>query len=132
VVVGNPNTGSSNPYNRLNGAAFAAPRPGSIGLESPINFVHNPGIGNWDVSLQKVFDVRERFHVQLRVDAFNIFNHPQFNTLNSTLNFQSLANPVPTNLPYNSSGQLVNPNGFGTVSGTRDPRFLQLVVRIVF
>ena len=132
VVVGNPNTGSSNPYDRLNPAAFAAPAPGSIGLESALNFAHSPGINNWDVSVQKTFDVRERLHFQFRVDGFNAFNHPQFNALNSTLNFSSLTNPVPTNLPYNSSGALVNVNGFGTVSGTRDPRFLQTVIRVTF
>src|SRR5262249_15668177 len=135
ALIGNPNTGSDDPYNRLNAAAFAAPKPGSLGLESPVRYVYNPGINNWDTSLQKTFSVKERLNFQLRVEAFNTFNHTQFAALNNTLNFQSLSNPVPTNLPYDSSGKLVNANGFGTIAsnnGVRDPRILQTALRITF
>ena len=111
---------------------FTAPKPGSVGLESGIRYVTNPGLNNWDISLQKSFTVTERMHMQFRVDAFNAFNHTQFSALNSTLNFASLSNPVPTNLPYDASGNLVNRNGFGTVSTSRDARVLQTAVRFQF
>jgi hypothetical protein len=68
----------------------------------------------------------------LRGEAFNIFNHTQFSGVNRSLTFSSLTNPVPTNLPYNSSGQLVNINGFGSISGVRSARVLQLVAKFVF
>jgi hypothetical protein len=84
------------------------------------------------LSLQKVFAVKERLRIELRLDAFNTFNHPQFNGINNTLNFSALPNPRPTNLPYNASGQLVNVNGFGTVSSVADPRILQTMIRIRF
>jgi hypothetical protein len=70
--------------------------------------------------------------MQFRVDAFNVFNHPQFSGVNSTLNFASLSNPVPTNLPFDSNGNLVNANGFGTVNASRDGRVLQTAIRIQF
>ena len=51
----------------------------------------------------------------------------------------SLAEPVPRlprsghhNLPYDASGNLVRPNGFGTITGVRAPRTLQLVTRLTF
>jgi hypothetical protein len=131
VLLGDPK-GSGGPYNQLNPAAFAAPKPGSLGLESGLRYVTNPGIKNFDMSLQRNVTVAEKVRMQFRVDAFNAFNHPQFSAINSTLNFQSLSNPVPTNLPYDSSGNLVNRNGFGTVSTSRDARVLQTAVRIQF
>jgi len=45
---------------------------------------------------------------------------------------RSLADPTPTNLPYDSTGKLVNPSGFGAVTAVRPPRTIQLQVRIVF
>jgi hypothetical protein len=131
-LIGRPSTGSSDPYNRLNEAAFVAPKQGSLGLESGLRYVTNPGIANFDISLQKSVSVAEKLRMQFRVDAFNAFNHPQFSAINSTLNFASLTNPVPTNLPYDSTGKLVNPNGFGTVSTSRDGRVLQTVIRLQF
>jgi len=132
VLNGNPQTTRSDPYRVLNPAAFAAPKPGSLGLESGVRYVTNPGIRNFDMSLQRSVSVAERVHMQFRVDAFNVFNHAQFSAVNSTLNFASLSNPTPTNLPFDSTGKLVNPNGFGTVSTSRDGRVLQTAIRIQF
>ena len=141
-VVGgaNPNTGSDNPYNRINPAAFGPPQVGSIGLESGVNFLTGPGINNWDLSLQKSFSIKEHAHVQFRIDAFNVLNHTQFGNsasgtasgINSTLNFASITNPTPTNLYLNASGAVNNINGFGTINSARDPRILQTVIRIQF
>jgi hypothetical protein len=82
--------------------------------------------------------------IELRADAFNVFNHTQFSGINSTLNFAVL-NPstnqyvnattsqngvfgsvingtfipvTPNNLTVNANGS-TNINGFGTVNGTR-------------
>ena len=136
-LVGNPLTGTSdNPYNRLNAAAFAPPTRPSIGIESPVNYVRGPGISNWDVSLQKNVFFKEKVHLEFRVDAFNVFNHTQFSGLNPTINFAcggvNCATWSVTNLPYDSAGRLVNKTGFGTISGVRSPRVMQLVMRFVF
>jgi hypothetical protein len=49
--------------------------------------------------------------VQLRLEVFNIFNHTNFTTLN-------LASTTPAT--------------FGSVSGVRDPRTMQLGVKFLF
>ena len=108
------------------------PAVGSIGLESGVNYLTGPGINNWDLSLQKEFSVKERAHLQFRVDAFNAFNHTQFSGVNSTLTFASLTNPTPTNLYLKPDGTVNNINGFGTVNEARNPRILQTVIRIQF
>lgn len=129
VIVGDPRTGSDNPFNRLNGLAFAVPAVGSRGLDSRVNYLNNPGINNWDMSLQKSFSL-ERVNLGMRLDAFNAFNHTQFSGINSGLSFNQAG--VPQNLAFDSSGKLVNPNGFGTVNGARDPRILQITMRVQF
>jgi hypothetical protein len=128
-----PNSGTSDsPYNRINPAAFLPPPVGSIGLDSPRNVVIGPGQNNFNMSLDKRIPIKENFNMDLRVDAFNVFNHTQFNGLENTINFTSLTNPTPTNLPYNAQGQLTNLFGFGSVSGVYPPRILQVVARFSF
>ncbi len=138
-VLGNPKTGSDNPYHRINPAAFGEPQPGNIGLGAGRNYLTGPGINNWDISLQKQFSIRERMTLQLRADTFNTFNHTQFggggsnnSGVNATLNYTSLTNSAITNLPFKADGSVNNINGFGTVAQARDPRIMQLVVRLVF
>ena len=131
-LIGNPSLATTDsPYNRLNPAAFAPASVGSIGLESSRNFLQNPGVNDWDMSLERNVHLTERAHLEFRVDAFNVFNHTQFSGINSGINFRSLADPTVTNLPYDH-GNLVNKNGFGTVNGVRPARILQTVVRLVF
>ena len=145
VIKGcNVYSGSDNPFNRLNTACFTAPQPGSLGLESGLNWLRAPGLINFDMSLQKEFAVKERLRFQFRVDAFNVFNHPNFTVLNSIISFSgAYPNVAVANAPYNSAGKLVNQNGFGTVGTTNGidsntavlpapPRILQLVVRLQF
>jgi hypothetical protein len=110
----------------------APPAVGSIGLESGSNYLTGPGINNWDLSLQKSFAIKERVHLQLRGDAFNVFNHTQFSGVNSTITYASLTNLTPTNLVYKADGSVNNINGFGSVNGARDPRIMQLMIRLQF
>ena len=134
-LIGAPGVGnSSNPYAQLNPAAFAPPQTGSIGSESGRNFLTGPGINNLDLSLQKSFKLHGATRFELRADAFNALNHTQFSGVNATANYASLSATTPSNLPFDSAGNFVfaNRNGFGTVSGARDPRIIQLAARIRF
>ena len=131
-LLGNPMTGSNNPYNRLNAALVAPPVVGSIGLESGVNYLTGPGINNWDISVQKEFVVKERLRMQFRADAFNAFNHTQFSGVNATVTYPALNNNNATNLVYKADGSLNNINGFGSVNGARDPRLMQLMLRFQF
>jgi hypothetical protein len=69
------------------------------------------GINQWDQSLLKRFDIREKAYFQLRVEAFNLLNHPTFSAPNTT----------------------ANSSGFGTItSQSNRTRTLQLGGRLVF
>jgi hypothetical protein len=133
VVVCDPGSGSSSdPYDQLNTACFAPPQIGSKGDESARYFVHMPGINNLDLSLSKSFRVGNRARMEVRLDAFNALNHTQFSGVNSSVSFTSLSDSTVTNLPYDSSGNLIRQSGFGTISGVRPARTLQLVTRLTF
>jgi hypothetical protein len=157
VVPGcNPYTGSSDPFNRLNASCFTAPLPGSIGLESGQNWLYNPGLINFDLAIQKEISIKERLHMQFRVDAFNVFNHANFNNglngsnqngANANLNFNAYpqTNGIVTGspaiaagaTPYNNTNGLLNVTGFGSVTSAAagapgGPRVLQLLARITF
>ena len=132
-LIGDPLANlSGSEYNLINPAAFGLPAFGTIGNDSPFNYLTTPGIANFDISLQRTVRVKERIRMEFRVDAFNAFNHTQFSGVNSTINLTSTINPTPTNLVFKADGTINNINGFGSVSGARDPRILQLVCRLVF
>ena len=124
---------SGDPYQQIaNVNCFAPPQPGSDGAESARFFLRAPPINNVDLSLSKRIPFGKGINAEVRVDLFNALNHTQFTGVNSTVSFASLTDPTITNLPYNASGQLVNQNGFGTVTGVAQPRTLQLVTRFTF
>jgi hypothetical protein len=50
-----------------------------------INTLHTDGLQQLDSSLFKTFKVTERFNLQVRADAFNTFNHPDFSAPDATV-----------------------------------------------
>jgi hypothetical protein len=92
---------------------FTAPAKGTfVTGKTSRNFVHNPGLVNWNIGLFKQFAIRERAGFQFRAEAFNAFNHP------------------------NLGGAGFNPNNLSTfgkiTSKTGDVRNLQLSLRFYF
>jgi hypothetical protein len=133
VLTCDPGRGwSGDPYKQLNTACFAPPQPGSDGAESSRFFVRAPPINNIDLSISKNFGLFKSTRFEVRLDVFNALNHTQFTGVNATANFASLSDRTITNLPYDASGALVRPNGFGSINGVAPPRTLQLVTRFTF
>jgi hypothetical protein len=103
-------TGAGNPYFRRVGSgpsvAQGAGRFGNFGR----NVFHGPGMANWDFALFKHFAASEGRRIDFRAEFLNFFNHTQF------------VNPV---------GGIQNAL-FGRITGTRDPRVVQLMLRFEF
>ncbi len=77
------NNGSIGPL-LYNPVAFVAPRGLTFG-NAGRNVLNNPHRLNFDMSLLKNFKVTEASSLELRVEAFNVFNHTQFRIFNPNL-----------------------------------------------
>lgn len=65
-------------------SAFGTPAPFTYG-NAGRNILFGPGRWNWDMSLFKNFVIKEQTRFELRAEAFNIFNHPQFGQPNANI-----------------------------------------------
>jgi len=108
-LVGNPELSSRTPERWFNTAAFAFPAPGTFG-NAGRNILDGPGFQNVNASLVKNTALSERFNLQFRAEAFNLFNHPNFN--------------LPDNFFPSPS--------FGRISSARDPRHIQFGLKLLF
>jgi hypothetical protein len=66
----------------FNPAAFARPAAGTFGVQ-PRNALRNPRTWNLDMGLRKVVPIRGSQRLELRVEAFNALNHPNWAGANS-------------------------------------------------
>jgi Carboxypeptidase regulatory-like domain/TonB dependent receptor len=83
-LVGNPYTGVcpngtnvGTPSCWFNPTAFAVPAPGQFG-DAGRNILRGPGFAQFDLALQKEFQLREGIKIALGVEGYNLFNHPNF------------------------------------------------------
>jgi hypothetical protein len=97
-------------YYYFNPNAFAPETVGMLGNEGRNNF-HGPGLNQTDLVLSKSFRWTETRRVELRLEAFNVFNHTQFafNTYGVGLNTTTInaVNFAETLTTQPNSGQTV-------------------------
>jgi len=118
-VVGDPNANGSTFNAWFNPAAFALPVGNSNGNASKTS-VRNPGVNNNDLVAAKRFSLKsEQRYFQFRWEAYNVFNHTQYSSINTSAKYD-LVTGAQTNA------------AFGNVNGTRTPRVMQGVLRFVF
>jgi hypothetical protein len=66
----------------INPLAFT---PVNSGLgDTPRNFAKGFGAVQMDLAVRRDFPIHERLKLQFRTEAFNIFNHPNFGSINSS------------------------------------------------
>ncbi|PWU05072.1 MAG: TonB-dependent receptor [Terriglobia bacterium] len=93
----------------LNRNAFASPSTGTLSTMAPL-LIPNPGTLQIDMSLQRVFRIREGQTLQFRGEVFNLPNH---------------LNPNAPTLGLNSTT-------FGTITTAGDPRIMQFALKYLF
>jgi len=77
--------GSQYPGGRaINPDAFSVPLSGQYG-DSPRNFTRGFGAWQLDLAIRREFPIFERLKLQFRAEVFNLFNHPNFGTVDATL-----------------------------------------------
>jgi hypothetical protein len=89
--------------------AFVPNAMGTFGTAGR-NILRGPGTFNIDFSAVKAFSITERVKAQYRLEMFNALNHTQLNNPDTSLSSPS----------------------YGSISGARDPRILQMALRLKF
>jgi hypothetical protein len=139
-VAGSPQNGSA-----INLGAFTVPTINQAGPYSRW-YMRNPIINNQDLAVFKkfVFDKEGKRYLQLRVEAFNVWNHVQFSGYNFTTNvtnaagqtgsaiFNNLTGLVPTNNLRPAGSASVLGTYFGEHNGANAMRVIQLGVKFYF
>jgi Carboxypeptidase regulatory-like domain/TonB dependent receptor len=106
------NTNPRNSRPAFNTAIFAPETLGQLG-NSARRFFYGPGIENFDVQVSKTLHLTESKSFDIRIEAFNAFNHAQFYGPNSV------------------DGE-INDSNFGTVVSAAPPRLIQLALKFKF
>lgn len=136
-----------NAPNEINISAFSVPGINDVG-PFPRNYLRNPGFNNQDLTLAKNFPFGKdgRRSLQLRVEAFNVFNHTQFSGVNRTTNIVNGLGQAANNAQFfnNFNGLTITNNlrpagnqallgtFFGEYNAARDPRIIQLAAKLYF
>lgn len=75
-------------------------------------------VASREPSLAKTFSLHENWHAEFRADALNVFNHTQWNG-------------VQTTYPYATVGNYGNVP-FGQATGAREARIMQVALKLAF
>lgn len=129
IKVGNPNihhTLANKAVHYFDPGAFAFPSvngtqlgtSGLINLVNGRNILRSQGLVNMDATLKKNINISEQKYFELRLESFNLANHPTFATPNSTITLGSTLN---------------NSNSVGKVSATLNSnRIFQAALKFFF
>jgi hypothetical protein len=121
TLIGDPELPANErtPQRWFNTGAFLNPAlmtPGEFG-NSPRNVLTGPSFNRVDFGLMKSLKLTGRTNLQLRADAFNIFNTVSFTGLNTTVRFDAAGNPA---------------GGYGQVTSAAPGRVMEFGVRLTF
>ncbi|HKV42135.1 MAG TPA: carboxypeptidase regulatory-like domain-containing protein, partial [Blastocatellia bacterium] len=108
-IIGNPNLANPTVQQWFNTKAFVANPTGAFG-NAGRDILEGPGFFTLNAALVRSFTIREGQMLQVRWEAFNAFNHPNFNLPETNLTSKN----------------------FGQITTTGDPRVMQLALKYVF
>jgi hypothetical protein len=106
----NPRNSSGLPY--FNPNFFTTEPLGQIGNVMP-RFFHGPGVNNTNLALLKNTEIMGTTQLQIRAEAFNVFNHTQFSGADGEIG-------------DNFAG------GFGYTTSANAPRIMQVALKLLF
>jgi hypothetical protein len=109
----------------VNYSAFTQPTTGTNG-NAPRNFVRGFDTLQTDLAVRREFPLHERLKLQFRAESFNLFNHPNFGSVNGQVSAGKTLFGRASSTLNNSLGGL---NPLYQIGG---PRSLQLALKLLF
>ena len=113
-----------NAFSLLPGCTSFSCPPGTGVGDAPRNFVRGFGAWQMDLAVRRDFPIHERLKLQFRAEAFNIFNHPNFGSIDP--NFGDLTFGQATGTLASTLGVLSPLYQMG------GPRSVQFALKLVF
>jgi hypothetical protein len=104
-------------------AIFSTPAPNTIG-SCGRNSLRSPKFRQWDFNVNKTTKITERLSIQLRLEIFNLLNHPNFSSLPASAKPSSSSFSTYSTTPDISSG-----NAFLSSGGARAA---QIGAKVIF
>jgi hypothetical protein len=135
LLTGEPCGGSGSTLQILNPAAFTFTgyRLGDVAQQSGRGQCEGPDFMQVDLSAYKQIPFGDRFNLQLRFEVFNVFNRT--NVVGQDVD-RSFGAPVTLDGPRETATTVVDTGApqatFGQATSTRDPRQVQLGVKLSF
>jgi hypothetical protein len=99
--------------------------PAGVQGNLPRNYANGFGLVQLDTAVRREIPIHDTLHIQLRVEAFNILNHPMFGPIYNYLSY----GPGLFGTAFNTANTTGNLNSLYQVGG---PRSLQLSLRLLF
>jgi hypothetical protein len=96
-------------------SSFAVPGYGTFGNSQP-GVLRGPKEVAFAAAVNKTFPVTDRVGFQLRAEAFNVFNHPNINSINTSFNYSAATNAT----------------SFGNATSAGDMRQMEFSGRVTF
>ena len=95
----------------FNTAAFVAPQPYSLGNTARyLSKFRAPGYANWDMSLQKIWELHDSLALQFRSEFYNLPNHANFYTPDTG----------------------ITDGNYGQINGAFDARSIQFAMKVIW
>jgi len=91
---------------------------------APRNFARGFGAWQMNMAVRREFPIGERLRLQFRAEAFNIFNHPNFGSINSSFGNKLFGQATAT---FASSRGILNP-----LYQAGSPRSMQFALKLLF
>ena len=101
-VTGDPSVSNKSPEQWFNTGAFSFPAFGTFG-DAPRNMLQGPSYKNVNLALVKNMLFGTRSRLQLRAEAFNLFNRANFDLPDSFLGSPTFGHAPPPGAPVGSS-----------------------------
>jgi hypothetical protein len=135
-----------NPY-AFSGQVLTVPRVGfpgqTVNVADPYYYgdaprlwdsLRGPGIDNFDITLSRTFNIRERLKLDARLDAFNAFNRVQAGLPGTGFGGPNLTTAGSIGLNTSSTFGMISTATIQTAVGsnTNIPRYLQVSMRLYF
>jgi hypothetical protein len=150
-VIGNPSqaVASSALAGSLSGFGPLLYNPGAFTLPTGLTFgdagrniLRNPRRTNFDMALLKHFSITESRYFEFRAEAFNVFNHVEYNWLGGDAGSAAdnsghgtVSNEIAcygSSAPFSAGDSSCAGNAYLRSAGTHLPRILQLGLKFIF